>query len=749
MKKSKNILDDIGIYFKEMSALNKKKYIVVSVFSFIFLVIFIIYYSFSFPYLKLQYEEFDVSLSAPSDIILDKDIEFIDQEENAKKILLAQEELAPVYSVDLSIVEKNKNSFYDFSEKLLDSHKKNIPFSNFYEDLDSEYKKLFSRKRIESIYRLSDKKLSNFIKDSKRIMNLFLDNYEIIDFTNMDLQKQKEIVIARNKNKNISKKELEISNVITMDNLYSSMMKILMGRNLKSDIAKDYIIFLKPFLESNTFFDEVKTKKAKKDISKNIEPVMLKYKAGERIIRENSIITSEQMKVVEYLKNNLKSFNPKSILGVVIFLIIITLLIFFTLKESSLDSGITLNQIIVFYSNILIFTILTILYKTFVYENYMFFGLLLPVALFSMIDTILSDMKSAIYINITVVISFLIIFNLNIVTVTFMIFTTIFSSIVIDRTEKRIDIIVSGFLIGLFQSVLIFSILLLQNYGYIVILKFILVAFFNGLFSSILVLGVLPIFEHTLNIPTSFMLMELTDTNLPIFKKMLTMAPGTHAHTLAVANLAEAAAREIGANALLTRAGAYYHDIGKIEHPEFFAENQRGDNKHDDLDPNLSKTVIKAHVTDGVNKMKEMKMPKAITDIVEQHHGNGTINYFYVRALMLLENNQNSKINDSLKKQLTEEYRYKTPTPKTREAGIVMLADVVEAASRSLKAPTIQKLEKFIDKIVADKINSHQLDDCDLTFKQIESIKKIFLKILTSTAHIRPEYPHQKKEGNE
>jgi putative nucleotidyltransferase with HDIG domain len=254
----------------------------------------------------------------------------------------------------------------------------------------------------------------------------------------------------------------------------------------------------------------------------------------------------------------------------------------------------------------------------------------------------------------------------------------------------------------------------------------------NGFVSGALILAVLPVLEQTLNLPTRFRLMELADANSPALKELMTQAPGTYAHSLNVAFLAEAAAQDIGANALLTRVGAYYHDIGKMDQPEYFVENQRGQNKHDEINPRLSATVIRSHVKLGAEKAKELGLPKAVVDIVAQHHGNSTISWFYDKA-----KSKDAAISE-------EDFSYPGSPPTTKEAGIVMLADTVEAALRTLKNPSLARLDTFVHQLIMDKLQQGQLDDCPLTLKDLDTLRHTFLRITAGQFHSRIEYPNQK-----
>jgi len=248
-------------------------------------------------------------------------------------------------------------------------------------------------------------------------------------------------------------------------------------------------------------------------------------------------------------------------------------------------------------------------------------------------------------------------------------------------------------------------------------------------------LAVLPVLEQSMNLPTRFRLLELSDVNAAALKELLTQAPGTYAHSMNVAHLAEAAAEDIGANPLLARVGAYYHDIGKTEQPEYFVENQRGTNKHDDINPRLSATVIRSHVKIGIEKAKELKLPKAVVDIIAQHHGNSVIAWFYDKA---------KKADESIRK---EDFSYPGSPPANKESGIVMLADAVEASSRTLKKPSVPRLDAHVRQLILDKVLEGQLDDCALTLRDLEVIRHSFVRIMAGQFHTRIEYPKQREQS--
>ena len=351
----------------------------------------------------------------------------------------------------------------------------------------------------------------------------------------------------------------------------------------------------------------------------------------------------------------------------------------------------------------------------------------------------LTSSAAAVYLTLMVSAGLVLFFRADGPTVILTVFSGIGAAVSLRKIESREDLLKAGGRLAAVQAVVALSVALLYDYSPLMTAACAATAAFNAFFSAVLTLGLLPLFERGLNFATPFRLMELTDRNLPIFKKMSALAPGTYAHTMAVASYAEAAAREIGADALLARCGAFYHDIGKIDQPEFFAENQTGFNKHDEIRPNLSIVVIKSHVVNGVNKAKALRLPQKVIDIIEQHHGNSVITYFYVQALR-----QGKSVPTE------EDFSYKTPLPQSKEAGIVMIADVVEAATRSLPSPvSVVQVEKFIDKIISDKINNNQFIESRLTFSDVNTVKAVLLRMVCSGLHTRPEYPEKSDAGKE
>lgn len=295
--------------------------------------------------------------------------------------------------------------------------------------------------------------------------------------------------------------------------------------------------------------------------------------------------------------------------------------------------------------------------------------------------------------------------------------------------RKRVTIIRAGFLVGLAQSIALFFI---EHFKVGYPLRYLMFTL-NGIVSSVIVLGILPVFEYLFKTVTNISLLELADFSQPLLQRMVMEAPGTYHHSLVVGNLSEAACTAVGANALLARIGAYYHDIGKLEKPEYFSENQEiKSSKHDSLSASMSKLVIMNHVNEGLELAKKYRLSPRLIDFIQCHHGTSLVYYFYRRALESLEEDQEVR---------EEGFRYPGPKPNTKETAIVLLADSVEAATRALKEPTPKSIEDVVHKIINNKFIDRQLDECDLTLKDLERISAVFIRILSGIYHARITYP--------
>jgi len=310
----------------------------------------------------------------------------------------------------------------------------------------------------------------------------------------------------------------------------------------------------------------------------------------------------------------------------------------------------------------------------------------------------------------------------------------------VSRVSHRMDLLVAGLATGAIAALAAVAITLLEGVDDITIyLGAAAAAFGGGLAAGVLVSAILPVVEWIFNYTTDIKLLELADLNHPALRELFMRAPGSYNHSIMVGNLCKEAAEAIGANPLLARVGAYYHDLGKGKNPHYFAENQRvGHNPHDKLKPNMSALILKAHVKDGLEIARQYGLPREIQDFIAQHHGTSLIAYFYHKAKSLED--------PSIPEVDEKDYRYPGPKPQTRETAICMLADGIEAASRAMPEPTHDRLAGLVQKMINKAFADGQLDECDLTLKDLNAIARAFIHVLCSMYHHRPQYPSDKKE---
>ena len=312
------------------------------------------------------------------------------------------------------------------------------------------------------------------------------------------------------------------------------------------------------------------------------------------------------------------------------------------------------------------------------------------------------------------------------------------AGMLIYRIRRRFQIIQAGFFAGLIQFIVAF--IMEKEQSFFVLLDFNLLetCLFTGVVSSFIVLGILPVFEYVFKVVTNISLLELSDFNHPLLRKMILEAPGTYQHSLVVANLGEAASESIGANSLLARVGAYYHDIGKIVKPDYFVENLVNyKDVHKNLKPSISKLIIFNHVKDGVELALKHHLNPKIIDFISQHHGRTLVYYFYQRAKELEPEGKHE-----------EEYRYPGPKPQVKEIAIVALADTIEALSRTLEEPTPSRIEEMVREVVKKRFMEGELDESGLTLKELEKITQSFIRILNAIFHTRINYPKNENRTN-
>jgi putative nucleotidyltransferase with HDIG domain len=492
----------------------------------------------------------------------------------------------------------------------------------------------------------------------------------------------------------------------------------------------------------NKFFDQKGTDEAKGHARDNVKPVFINK--NEVLVKKGDKITEEmyqRLSGLEMLKEQSSSW-PK--IGLLLLVIMFSLVIFMFVKQSRLSVSHNNAQLMMLVLILLINIFGMKLFSLVQNLEYPYIGFLAPAAMGAMLITILLDTNLAFIAAVLFAVMASIIFNTDhMVPFDFryglLTLTTSFAAIFsIQRASQRSSILKAGMIVALFGMVLVASLLLMEDHeskkNMLFALSFIVG---GGLLTAVFVIGLLPFFEVAFGILSPLKLVELSNPNHPLLRKLLTETPGTYHHSVMVGNLAEAAAESIGADGLLCRVGAYYHDIGKTKRPIYFIENQTNmENPHDKMDPALSKSIIVAHARDGVEMLKEYNLPKPIRDIAEQHHGTTLLQFFYHKARKMAEAEGDSKpVEES-------EYRYPGPNAQSKEAAIVGIADCVEAAVRSLRSPTLEQIDSMVRKIIKNRLDDGQFNECDLTIKQLDQIAKTLNETLLGIFHSRIEYPN-------
>ena len=523
---------------------------------------------------------------------------------------------------------------------------------------------------------------------------------------------------------------------ITEKDYEKDNINALIQDNLITNVSKRQMIVIPALLEQvivpNLVVDEAATEIAKLNAQEAVKPYKVTFQKGEKIVFEGEPVTRLKRDALREAGYNVYELNWQGILSVYILVLFLTIIYLAYLKFFEKDFLEHRYLALSSMMSIIACSIAVLLPTGF--SPY-----ILPIPAIIIISAIFLNPRIAFLLSsLTLVIltvgmqyetQFLIVFTI----------LSIIGMITISKIKytRRFDLIKAGFHLGVAGVLTMMSLYFIDkclidvnNY---LILKNCIFLFANSIISSIAALGLSPILESTFHIITPYGLAELGDHNQPLLKRLQIEAPGTYHHSLMVSTLCEAAAEAIGANPILARVGAFYHDIGKLKRPLFFVENQSYfsiENPHNTLNPRLSKMVITAHPKDGVDLAKEYGLPSIINDFILQHHGEGIAKYFYNQAVQE-EGAENVK---------EEQFRYTGPKPNRKETAILMLADAVESAVRAMKGATVDQIENIIDKIIVERLNDGQLADSPLTLKDLKVIASTSSRILRGMQHNRIKY---------
>ncbi|RJQ85694.1 MAG: HDIG domain-containing protein [Desulfobacteraceae bacterium] len=493
----------------------------------------------------------------------------------------------------------------------------------------------------------------------------------------------------------------------------------------------------------NITLNHNETEERKKQALNEIKPILYKIKAGEMLLREGERVTAEQLLKLRALAMQNKD-RGVSTSGIGAAILLSTLLIVFYVLYFRQPRYIRVgsNKNLLFLTLVLTATLLmskigvTLSAAQLPSASFSVPGetiiFAVPVAAGAMLVCLVLGFEIALPFSLVAGVCAGLVFGGRIEIFLFLVISNAMAAFWVQHCRERRVVILAGFKVGLLNILLALGITIYTSeYGRMALVWNGLTAFTGGFTSGIIALGVAPLVEMAFRYTTDITLLELSNQDRPILRQLMIEVPGTYHHSVIVGSMVEAAAAEIGANPLLAKVCGYYHDIGKIKKPLYFIENQTdGRNKHDKLAPSMSSLILTSHVKDGVELAQKNALGQIIIDTIQQHHGTSLIHYFYEKAKQL-------KGEDAVK---IEDYRYPGPKPQTKEIGLVMLADVVEAASRSLENPTAARIRGLVQHLINKVFSDGQLDNCELTLKDLHSIAKSFNTILNGIHHHRIEY---------
>ncbi len=563
----------------------------------------------------------------------------------------------------------------------------------------------------------------------------------------------KEIFLEESE-RGISLREIDLKTEKKVTNLrgyygldQSKVMVRIIGQPLLKDInynLRNLIVdMVQRMLRPNITLNRNETEERKKQAASEIKPVFYKIKAGEMLLREGERVTEIQLLKLKSLEahSTNKGILAKGV-GAAMSIMSLLIVIYILYSPGLAKKGGGFNKNLLFITSLFIFYI--VIAKLFasysetladgannlISNRTLFYGI--PMASGAMTLCLFLGMEMAIPFAILIAVCTAAVFNGGIEVFIYLLVNGTMAAYWVRDCRERKVFIKAGLKLGLLNIAMAIAAEVysgnLMEYSLLGDATF---AFIGGIVAGVVTAGLAPVMELAFGYTTDITLLELANLDRPILRRLMIEAPGTYHHSMVVGTMVEAAASEIGANPLLAKVCGYYHDIGKIRKPLYFIENQRGGiNRHDKLAPSMSSLILIAHVKNGVEMARENKLGQAIIDTIQQHHGTSLIQYFYEKARQL-------KGKDAVK---IDDFRYPGPRPQTREAGLVMLADVLEAASRTLENPTPARIQRLVQELINKIFSDGQLDNCELTLKDLHNIARSFNKILTAIHHHRIEY---------
>ena len=684
----------------------------------------------------LDLDEFPVGRVAERDVIAGRDISYTDQSATEIRRAARLQTIAPIFMQDTGLVSDTLKKYDEFVSFMIALH--NDAEAIFDARVQEQYPGLFDTRTLKNLK--NSKQFDGILTAAQTIVKQAMA-VGIAEFPEKGLEgfNQTEITLVMRRGNNREYINIQTNAVIKKENLDSYIKSAIRSLDASLDAGVTAAL-IRPFLQPTVIYDEKETEMRAQEALKQVQPVIVTIQKNQKIIKRGFIITMENYRQLQAYSDSGNYLDLNKFFGLSAFILCLYIIgVFMLLPQTMSDRLKESRKVFLLLISLAVYLIVLFTAKALSLVQALDIIPFIPAALTAMLVTTLISTRIAIRMVFLVMLIVLTATGFKLEPALFALFSGLLAVSLTKLTGRRMDLIKTSCQLAVIHPIITFVLCTVFPDSYSEFVFVLLGSVINGFISGIFVLGFLPILEDRLNTPTCFRLMELSDLNSPTMKQLLLTASGTYNHTMMVATLAEAACREIGADALLARVGAYYHDIGKMANTEYFVENQTSYNKHLDLNPRLSAAIIRSHVKIGVEKAESMRLPREVIDIIGQHHGNSLVQYFYAKAKELDPNVS------------PKDFSYPGQPPRTKEAAVVMLADVSEAACRTLDHPSVPRLEKFIAKLVKGKMESGQLDNCDLTLRELSVIQESFVTTLAGYYHSRIKYPNQKdpdeKEG--
>jgi len=642
---------------------------------------------------------FEVGQVSDRDIISPRTVAYVDVAKTKKLEAEVLASVANVYDIDIAAMSKVEDS--------IGSIFKTVRMVLLDKTLVSDDQKM-AKMQETVIIPLSNNVVTELIS---------LDENSIVI-----AEEQAKIILRKYFQRGIRDDDLEIAR----KNIVIETEELGLGKSTETVVAG----IVQTLLQPNFIFNARETDKRKQAAMTSIEPVRETVKKGQIMVRRGDVVTNEQIHGMEEVGLSKGHIGAVRIFGLAIFVLIMMLMIIGYLYKFAYP--VSQNDLHLVLLGLIILVTLLLGKAAHYYSDFV-----APVAAGALLTAILLDERIGLLMSVVLSLFFGIIAEYNLRAVSTVLIGSMIGVYSVSKMAHGYSLTRTGLCIATVNFLIIGSTGFIEQLNSSQILAQGVLGIVNGIGASVITIGILPYLENVFNITTPLKLLELAQPNHPLLQRLLLDAPGTYHHSVMVGNLAETAAGHIGADPVTVRVGAYYHDIGKIKRPYFFVENQVGnENPHGKIAPSLSTLIITSHIKDGVELCRDYKLPQVIVDIVQQHHGTMLVSYFYKQAT---ENEHGECM-------IEADFRYEGPRPQSKETALIMLADACEAAVRSISKPNANRIEATVRKLIRERLHDGQLDECNLTLKDLNIIGDVYIRVLSSMFHKRIEYPDTVKE---